>query len=91
MGSAEQLPHETPSASGSPCDQMISKEEELLVWRTLTEILNLYRVPMILFYHENRSIPGEGSALGSGPLEPPRSGCRLAAPVWQAGSRHKAA
>jgi RNA polymerase sigma factor (sigma-70 family) len=49
------LPPEESSGAATPSDDAISREEELLMWRTLATIPETYREPMILFYRENQS------------------------------------
>jgi RNA polymerase sigma factor (sigma-70 family) len=44
------------SAEGDPATQTITREEELLLWRTLAEMPEGYREPLILFYREENSI-----------------------------------
>src|ERR1035437_5606231 len=40
----------------SPTEQAISKEEEGILWRSLEQIPEAYREPLILFYREHQSI-----------------------------------
>jgi RNA polymerase sigma factor (sigma-70 family) len=47
---------ETPSRQTLPPEQVISKEEESILWRSLERIPETYREPLILFYREHRSI-----------------------------------
>lgn len=39
-----------------PADHAISREEEAILWRSLEQIPETYREPLILFYRENQSI-----------------------------------
>jgi len=39
-----------------PVEQVISREEEAILWRSLERIPELYREPLILFYREQQSI-----------------------------------
>ncbi len=47
---------ELPSVEADPAAQAISREEESLLWRTLGELPENYREPLILFYREQQSI-----------------------------------
>src|SRR5262245_357513 len=44
------------SAEDDPAAQTITREEETLLWRTLAEMPESYREPLVLFYREDRSI-----------------------------------
>lgn len=50
----ESLSATTPASN--PTDQAISKEEEAILWRSLEQIPETYREPLVLFYRENQSI-----------------------------------
>src|SRR5262245_48780289 len=39
-----------------PAAQTITREEETLLWRTLAEMPETYREPLVLFYREDRSV-----------------------------------
>jgi len=39
-----------------PVEQVISREEEAILWRSLERIPELYREPLILFYREQQSV-----------------------------------
>jgi RNA polymerase sigma factor (sigma-70 family) len=39
-----------------PSEQVISKEEEAILWRSLEKIPDLYREPLVLFYREHQSV-----------------------------------
>ena len=39
-----------------PSDQAITKEEEMILWRSLEKIPEVYREPLVLFYREHQSI-----------------------------------
>ena len=41
---------------GDPAAQTITREEETLLWRTLAEMPENYREPLILFYREEQSV-----------------------------------
>ena len=46
-----------------PSDQTISREEEGILWRSLEQIPETYRVPLILFYREHQSTARVAAAL----------------------------
>lgn len=46
-----------------PADEVLSREEESLVWQALERIPETYREPLILFYREDRSVAEVASAL----------------------------
>src|ERR1035438_7637096 len=48
--------HDTPATGPLPRDQIISLEEEAILWRSLERIPDSYREPLILFYREQQSI-----------------------------------
>jgi RNA polymerase sigma factor (sigma-70 family) len=54
---------EPTSAADEPDAQMISKEEEHILWRVLSGLPEIYREPMVLFYRQNESIPVVAEAL----------------------------
>ncbi len=39
-----------------PSEQAISREEEVILWRSLEKIPDIYREPLVLFYREHQSI-----------------------------------
>ncbi|HEY1788786.1 MAG TPA: sigma-70 family RNA polymerase sigma factor [Verrucomicrobiae bacterium] len=45
-----------PAATSNPAGQAISKEEEEILWRSLEQIPEAYREPLVLFYREHQSI-----------------------------------
>ena len=47
----------------TPRDQVISKEEEAILWRSLGELPATYREPLVLFYRQNQSIAEVAAAL----------------------------
>jgi RNA polymerase sigma factor (sigma-70 family) len=47
----------------SPSERTISNEEQSLMWRTLAEIPETYREPMVLFYREQQSVERVAEAL----------------------------
>jgi len=50
-------------AGNSPLDEIVSGEEETLVWAALSEIPENLREPMILYYREDQSVAHVASAL----------------------------
>jgi len=48
--------HESASPEPPPVAQAISKEEEAILWRSLEQIPETYREPLILFYREHQSV-----------------------------------
>ena len=47
----------------APSEAAISREEEAILWRTLEQIPELYREPLILFYRQEQSIGRVAEAL----------------------------
>jgi len=60
---AEELTDEHHTPSPDPAGETISREEETILWRTLEQIPETYREPLILFYREGRSIQNVADAL----------------------------
>ncbi len=57
IAGAKELEEAEPDASGSgPDEQVISREEEWILWQVLSGMPALYREPMVLFYRENESV-----------------------------------
>ncbi|MBU6399838.1 MAG: sigma-70 family RNA polymerase sigma factor [Verrucomicrobia bacterium] len=54
---------EPTSPRPNPRDQAITREEEALLWRTLSELPETYREPLILFYREQQSVDQVATAL----------------------------
>ena len=48
--------HDSPAPQALPSEQAISREEEVILWRSLEKIPDLYREPLVLFYREHQSI-----------------------------------
>jgi RNA polymerase sigma factor (sigma-70 family) len=48
--------NEAVAAEPSPPEQAVSREEEAILWRALEKIPEMYRVPLVLFYREQRSV-----------------------------------
>jgi RNA polymerase sigma factor (sigma-70 family) len=47
---------EAPALEALPVEHAMTHEEEAILWRSLEQIPETYRVPLILFYRENQSI-----------------------------------
>jgi len=47
---------ETPTADAPPAEHAMTREEEMLLWRTLEQIPETYREPLILYYREEHSV-----------------------------------
>jgi RNA polymerase sigma factor (sigma-70 family) len=47
---------DAPAPGPIPADRAISHEEEAILWRSLEEIPETYREPLILFYREDQSV-----------------------------------
>jgi RNA polymerase sigma factor (sigma-70 family) len=50
-------------SGNQPDERAISKEEELILWRLLSKLPDIYREPMVLFYRENESVRRVADAL----------------------------
>lgn len=50
------LAADTPTPEPPPAEQAITREEEAILWRSLEQIPELYREPLVLFYREHQSI-----------------------------------
>jgi RNA polymerase sigma factor (sigma-70 family) len=46
-----------------PSEQAVSREEQAILWRSLEQIPETYREPLILFYRENQSVERVADAL----------------------------
>ena len=46
-----------------PAEEAVSREEELILWRTIERIPEAYREPLILFYREGQSVAAVAEAL----------------------------
>src|SRR5262245_45985801 len=62
-GSDNLLADDESSSEPSPLDQVISREQHLLVWRALARIPQAYRVPLVLYYREDQSVESVAKAL----------------------------
>jgi RNA polymerase sigma factor (sigma-70 family) len=54
---------EIPSGAPHPAEHAVSAEEQALLWRSLEQIPENYREPLMLFYRQNRSIAEVAQAL----------------------------
>ncbi len=54
---------EISSATPSPREQVISREEEAILWRSLGELPTTYREPLVLFYRQQQSVAEVAEAL----------------------------
>lgn len=48
--------NEAAAVEPSPPEQVVSREEAAILWRALEKIPEMYRVPLVLFYREQRSV-----------------------------------
>ena len=48
--------HESAALEALPSEEAITREEQTILWRSLEQIPETYREPLILFYRENQSI-----------------------------------
>ncbi|WP_165232317.1 sigma-70 family RNA polymerase sigma factor [Aquisphaera insulae] len=53
-----------PTNAPEPAEEMISHEEEGLIWKALEGIPESYREPLVLFYREGQSVARVAAALG---------------------------
>jgi RNA polymerase sigma factor (sigma-70 family) len=58
-----ELADESPSHEATPPEQTISREEEAILWRSIVNIPETYREPMVLFYREHQSVEQVAAAL----------------------------
>jgi RNA polymerase sigma factor (sigma-70 family) len=65
LASAEPLDEAftAPATASNPAGQAISREEEDILWRSLEQIPDNYREPLVLFYRENQSIESVAATL----------------------------
>lgn len=54
---------ETPAEQPLATEQAISKEEEAILWRSIEQIPETYREPMVLFYREHQSVAAVAASL----------------------------
>lgn len=54
---------EISSSTPSPREQVISREEEAILWRSLGELPETYREPLVLFYRQHQSVAEVAEAL----------------------------
>lgn len=57
------LVEESASGEALPSEQAITREEEAILWRSLEQIPEIYREPLILFYREHQSVANVALAL----------------------------
>lgn len=57
------IAHETPAPDPLPSERAINREEEAILWRSLEQIPELYREPLILFYREHQSVESVAAEL----------------------------
>ena len=62
-----ELVAESPAPGAIPVERAISREEEAILWRSLEQVPEIYREPLILFYREGRSIEHVAQWLGVSP------------------------
>ncbi len=48
--------HESPAHGPIPSEHVVNREEEAILWRSLEQIPDLYREPLVLFYREQQSV-----------------------------------
>ena len=63
VSGAQAIEDEHHAVAPGPAEQAISREEESILWRSLAQIPDTYREPLILFYRENQSVERVASAL----------------------------
>jgi RNA polymerase sigma factor (sigma-70 family) len=54
---------ELPAAEALPSDYTISREEEVILWRSIDCIPESYREPLVLYYREHQSVENVAAAL----------------------------
>jgi RNA polymerase sigma factor (sigma-70 family) len=54
---------DAPAELPSPPEQVISREEEAILWRSLERIPDAYREPLVLFYREQQSVESVATSL----------------------------
>ncbi len=52
-----------PEDAATPQDHVISREEEAILWRSLSELPLTYREPLVLFYRQHQSVAEVADAL----------------------------
>src|SRR4030095_14862829 len=55
--------HDSPANEALPSEDAVSREEEGILWRSLENIPEIYREPLILFYREYQSIEAVAAEL----------------------------
>ncbi|HVM59446.1 MAG TPA: sigma-70 family RNA polymerase sigma factor [Verrucomicrobiae bacterium] len=51
-----ELADHTPAPDPLPSEESVTREEEAILWKSLSKIPEIYREPLILFYREHQSI-----------------------------------
>jgi len=64
--------HDLPASEPQPSERAVSRDEEAILWRSVENIPEIYREPLILFYREHQSVEAVAAELelseeGSGP------------------------
>jgi RNA polymerase sigma factor (sigma-70 family) len=54
---------ESADAAALPSEDVITKEEEAILWRSLARIPEVYREPLVLFYREHQSVETVAASL----------------------------
>jgi RNA polymerase sigma factor (sigma-70 family) len=60
---ADELADEHHTSAPGPAEEAITREEEAILWRSLEQIPENYREPLILFYREGQSVEHVAAAL----------------------------
>jgi RNA polymerase sigma factor (sigma-70 family) len=60
------IAHETSAPEAIPVERAINREEEAILWRSLEQIPEIYREPLVLFYREQQSIASVAEKLELG-------------------------
>jgi len=55
--------HDTPDAGPLPPERAINREEEAILWRSLEQIPESYREPLVLYYRQHQSVENVAAAL----------------------------
>ncbi len=62
-----EVANETPTPEAMPVERAITHEEEAILWRSLEQIPETYREPLILFYREDQSVQRVAESLELSP------------------------
>ncbi|HVY70704.1 MAG TPA: sigma-70 family RNA polymerase sigma factor, partial [Verrucomicrobiae bacterium] len=63
VAEALELTPEPVAETPLPVEQAINREEEMILWRSLGKIPDIYREPLVLYYREHQSIEHVAAAL----------------------------